>query len=476
MQLSPNKSIGTPGLVFITLAGIASPMGMVIMAKYGLSALFYYAIIIFLFFIPSAWVCAELATGWPQEGGMYHWITVAFGRHVGNVGLWLQWLSALISFPVILTFAAGFLAYGFNPDWMHHGSYIFAVCLVLSLFAMSFPLLGVRPAVWMSAMATICSTLLPTILIIIFAVWWLLAGHHSATEFNVHHIIPKFTGFGMFALLGATVFMFAGMELAAYCIKFSKNPKRDYARAVWIAGIIIALLCVFGTLAISVFINSNEENVVTGMMQAFAVFTNHYHLHWVIFVIIFLAVIGWMGVLGTYMFTMSYGLLAAAKDHMLPKIFQKHNRFDAPVYLILLQGFVTIVLATLYVFVPNVSSAYWMIEATVAIAGGLRYVLMFAAAIRLRYSHPKVKRSIRIGKKGNWLMNMVSGAALLTVLFSVVMTFIPPDQINFGSPLKYVLTMIVGMLICIFLPVIVAVYSEWKHVRMGKRRHRKVHF
>lgn len=216
MQTTPKKSIGTGGLVFITLASIASPMGMVIMAKYGLAALFYYALVIILFFIPSAWVCSELASGWPQEGGMYHWITVAFGQQTGNVALWLQWLAALISFPVILTFAAGFLAYGFNPDWMHHGWYIFIICFVLSILAMTPPMFGIRPAVWMSAAATICSTLIPTVLLIVFAVIWLCAGHPSATHFQLDHIIPKFTGFGMFALLGATLFMFGGMEMAAY--------------------------------------------------------------------------------------------------------------------------------------------------------------------------------------------------------------------------------------------------------------------
>lgn len=475
MQLQAGKSIGTPGLIFITLAGIASPMGMVIMAKYGMGALFYYAIIILLFFIPSGWVCSELASGWPQEGGMYHWITVAFGRKTGNVALWLQWLSALISFPVILTFAAGFLAYGFNPNWMQHGTYIFVVCLVLSFLAMSFPMLGVRPAVWMSAIATICSTLIPTVLIIIFAIVWLLNGHPSQTQFDVHQIIPKFTGFGMFSLLGATVFMFAGMELAAYCIKYCKDPKRQYAKALWIAGIIVVLLCVAGTLAISVFVNHNQEDVVVGMMQAFDVFLVYYHLHWFIFVIIILGVVGWMGVLGTYMFTMSYGLLAAAKDHMLPKIFEKHNKHDAPINLILLQGIVTIVLATLYVFIPNVNSAYWMIEAVVAIAGGLRYVLMFAAAIRLRYSHPNVSRSIRVGKKGNGLMLLVSGLALLTCLFAVVMTFVPPNQFNIGNTFRYIATLVVGTLICIWLPILVGIYSEWKFAKESKRRYYKTH-
>lgn len=470
MQIDSHRQVGTAGLIFITLAGVVSPMGMVIMAKYGVSALFYYALVILFFFIPSAWVCSELASGWPQEGGMYHWISVAFGRMTGNIALWAQWLSALISFPVILTFAASFIAYGIDPNLMHNGSFVFLVCFILSVLAMIFPLLGIRPAIWISAIATVGSTLVPVILLIIFAGYWLLTGHHSATVFHWSQIIPSFDGWGMFSLLGATIFMFGGMELAAYALQYCKDPKKQYGRALFISGALIILLCVLGTLAISVFLTQNQEDLVAGMMQCFAIFLHAYHLEWLIFVLIVFAVIGWMGVLATYMFTLSYGLLASAKDHMLPKLFQKHNRFNAPANLILLQGGVTVVLATLYVLIPNVNSAYWLIEAVVAVVGGLRYIFLFAAAIKLRYTHSHVKRSIAIPGGKAWGMNLVSGVALVMTAFSILMTFVPPTEFDIGNAYVYVSSLIIGTLICVWLPVLVGYYSEWAHRRELRNR------
>ena len=470
MHLESNRQVGTWGLIFITLAGVVSPMGMVIMAKYGLAALFYYALVIVFFFIPSAWVCSELASGWPQEGGMYHWVSVAFGRMTGNIALWAQWLSALISFPVILTFTASFIAYGINPNLVHHGSFVFTVCVVLSLVAMIFPLMGIRPAIWISAIATIGSTLTPVILLIGFAIFWILTGHPSATHFHWKDVIPAFDGWGMFSLLGATVFMFGGMELAAYTLQYCKDPKRQYGRALLISGVLIILLCVLGTLAISVFLTQDQEDLVAGMMQCFAIFLDAYHLHWVIYGLIVFNIVGWMGVLANYMFTLSYGLLASAKDHMLPKLFQKHNRFNAPVNLILLQGIVTIILATLYVLIPNVNSAYWIIEAVVAIVGGLRYIFLFAAAIRLRYSHPHVRRGIRIPGGKNWGMNLVSGVALIMTAFSVIMTFVPPEAFDVGNAYLYIASLVIGTLVCVWLPVLVGYYSEWAHRREMRNR------
>ncbi len=465
MQLNSDREVGTWGLIFITLAGVVSPMGMVIMAKYGVSALFYYALVILFFFIPSALVCSELASGWPQEGGMYHWISVAFGRMTGNIALWAQWLSAVVSFPVILTFAASFVAYGINPNLMHQGSFVFSICVILSLLAMIFPLLGIRPAIWVSAIATVGSTLIPVFLLIIFAAYWLFTGHPSATHFDWHKIIPEFNGWGMFSLLGATVFMFGGMELAAYAIQYCKDPKRQYSKALLISSILIILMCVLGTLAISVFLTTNQSDLVSGMMQCFVVFLTAYHLKWVMIGIVIFNIVGWMGVLATYMFTLSYGLFASAKDHMLPKMFQKHNRFNAPGNLIILQGIVTIILATLYVFIPNVNAAYWLIEAVVAVVGGLRYLFLFAAAIKLRYTHADVHRSMRIPGGKAWGMNLIAGVAFIMTAFSVIMTFVPPNEFNIGSAYVYVSSLIIGTLICVWLPVLVGYYSEWSHQR-----------
>lgn len=474
MQVTGKNEIGTMGLVMITLAGISSPIGMVIMAKYGLSAMFYYLLVIVLFFIPSAMVCSELGSGWPQEGGMYHWVSVAFGRLVGNLALWLQWLSILISFPVILTFVASIISYAINPAWIHHGGYVAAVCLVLTLFSVLFSSFGIKLSTFISGVAFFCAILIPVVLIIVFAIIWLLAGHHSAVPLVSHSLLPKLNHMGSYALLGATVFMFGGMELAAYCLQFVKNPKKDYKNALIISTVVVVLLSVFGTLAIAVLVPTADESLVGGMMQAFLVFLNAYHLHFLIYFIMICSFIGYMGVICTYMFTLSHGLLASSKDHMLPKFFSKRNRFNVPINIVLVQGVITIALALVYVFMPVVSSAYWMIEAVVAVAGGLRYVILFAAAISLRYTHPNAPRTIKVpgGKTGIWI---VSGAGFLMCGFATAMTFAPPSQFSIGKVEDFEIWLFVGSLICILLPIVVSLVSL-KMSGMLKLSHSKHHF
>ncbi len=76
----------------------------------------------------------------------------------------------------------------------------------------------------------------------------------------------------------------------------------------------------------------------------------------------------------------------------------------------------------------------------------IMYALIFAAVLRLRYTHPEVERPYRIpgGTAGVWIVAVVGlfGSAL-----SFVLGFIPPDQLKTGNPVVYVLGIAVGLAI-----------------------------
>ena len=63
-------------------------------------------------------------------------------------------------------------------------------------------------------------------------------------------------------------------------------------------------------------------------------------------------------------------------------------------------------------------------------------MMMYAAAIRLRYTQPGLQRDYRVpgGNAGMWA---VGGIGFLAVLFSFAVTFFPPSQLPVGSPAIY---------------------------------------
>ena len=70
----PERSLTVFALVMITTGIITSIHGAPSMAEYGFSLVFIYLFVAIVFLMPSALISAELATGWPEDGGVYVWV------------------------------------------------------------------------------------------------------------------------------------------------------------------------------------------------------------------------------------------------------------------------------------------------------------------------------------------------------------------------------------------------------------------
>ena len=90
----------------INIIAVDSLRSLPISATYGLSIFFLYGLMALFFFIPCALVTAELATGWPNTGGIYVWVREAFGRRWGFFVIFMQWIYNIVWFPTIMAFIA----------------------------------------------------------------------------------------------------------------------------------------------------------------------------------------------------------------------------------------------------------------------------------------------------------------------------------------------------------------------------------
>lgn len=461
MQITGKGEVTTLGLFFITIAAIASPIGLVIMSQYGFQSIFYYALIIILFFIPSALVCTEMGATWPEEGGYYQWMKQIFGGHLANILLWLQWLGILISFPVILAYVSNLLAYGLNMQstLADNGVFIYCIALVITVFAVVVSLLGIKMTFWISAVASLFGSIIPSFLIIIFAAIWLWMGHEPQISSQGYNLIPEFKSFSQFSFLGPAVFMFAGMEIAAYYMKFVNNARKKYPIALTSAAFVLIIMSVLGTLAITVLVPSDTRSIVAGLFQAFNQFLTHVHLHWLIYVIFGMMFLGFMGVIANYLAATSQGLLVLAKDHFLPKGLIAFNRYKVPHRIIIMQGVLTLLIALLFVS-KTVRSAYWQIEAIIGVGVSLRYAIFFIGGLVMKYRFTQPQRDLQVpgGKIGMWIV-CVAGIAIC--IFAGTMTFIPRDKYA-GNLLSFEALLIIGTLLSIIIPYLIGEYSLYK--------------
>lgn len=215
-----------------------------------------------------------------------------------------------------------------------------------------------------------------------------------------------------------------------------ENPQRNYPRAILLSAILILIPSILGILSIAIVIPQQELSLTAGTMQAFTTFLSKYKLGWAIPAIAALTAVGLFGTVSTWIIGPTKGLHVAGLEGNLPPLLHKTNKRRAPVALLILQGILSTILSLMFLLMPTVSSGFWILTALVAQLYLVMYILVFAAAIKLRYSKSRVKRPYRVpgGKVGMWI---IGSLGILSSAFALIIGYFPPEQIQIGSASLY---------------------------------------
>ena len=447
------KVLSVFSLVMINVIAVDSLRSLPINAELGASIVFYYALAALLFFFPVAFVAAELATGWPQLGGIYVWVREAFGKRWGFVTIWLQWFYNIIWYPTILAFVASTLAYLFDPSLAHNKTYLISVLLISFWATTLINCGGIQLSSWISTIGAIVGTLLPILLLIILAAIWLLSGHPSAIDFHWHSFIPVNHTSGDLAFLVAVLFGLLGMEMSATHAENVRYPKRDYPKAIAYSALIILLSLALSSLAIAIVIPRQQLNLVSGLIDAFIAFLSVFHLQALTPWIILSIIIGAFCSVSTWVIGPVRGLMVAIEDECLPAWLSYTNKKEAPITLLLLQAVIFTAISFIFVYMPSIQSSYWILSALAAQLAMIVYIFMFAAGIKLRYKYPLHYRTYNVpgGRLGMWVLG---SAGTLTFLVAILLGLLPPTGIDVSSLSHYSFKMFVGIALCVLIPLI----------------------
>lgn len=103
-------------MAILITTSILSLRGLPSEAKYGVQSIFYYLFAAIVFLLPFSLVCAELASTYTRSGGLYRWVSEAFGPRWGWTAMYPEWQTVVIWCPTVLMFGAASLAYIFWPE------------------------------------------------------------------------------------------------------------------------------------------------------------------------------------------------------------------------------------------------------------------------------------------------------------------------------------------------------------------------
>lgn len=446
-----NKTLGVFSLAMINVIAVDSLRSLPASAEYGLALIIFYLLAALFFFIPTALISAELATTWPNTGGAYIWIRTAFGQRIGFFAIWLQWIYNVVWYPTILSFIAATLAYLIDPKLIEHKGFILSIVLVTWWLVTVLNSMNLKVSSRISTFGALIGTLIPMLVITILGIIWLVHQYPTTITFSLTALIPNFSNFNHLTFLTTIIFGLMGLEMSAVHAGDVRNPQRDYPRALLLSAALILTSLILASLAIALVIPPAKLNVLSGLTDAYIAFFNAYHLTTFIPIIIALIIIGSFCSVSTWVIGPTRGLLIAARESDLKNMawLLKVNKHEMPIGLLILQGVIVTLLCSVFILMPNVKAAYWLLGVMTSQLAFLFYLFLFAAALRLRYKERETIRAYHIpgGKFGIWL---VCGMGILSCIFTFSLGFLPPPGIDIGNLTKFETTLIIGdILFCI---------------------------
>lgn len=445
-------------LAMINVAAIVSARNLPVMAEYGWSMLALFAIAILVFLVPISMAAAELGTAWPRDGGVYAWVKEAYGGRTGFLAVWCDYSENVAWFPTVLSFIAASLAYAIDPALATNGVFLVVVMLTVFWGTTLASLAGVRASSAIGAIGTVAGSILPALLVVALGAAFLLQGNPSQIPFSPGALVPDIQ-LDNLAFLGGIILLFTGMEMAGFHARDTRDPGRVVPRAIFVAVAVTVVFSVLGSLFMAFVLPQQQISLVSGTMELFSSVLSTLGMPWLLVPLALVVAFGGIAHLTPWILGPAKGVAAAAQEGLAPARLGRVNRNDVPVPLLVAQGVAGSVFALLFLFVPSVSTSYWMLSAVTAQIIIVMYALMFAAVIRLRYTRPDVPRPYRIpgGLPGVWL---VGGVGLLGCLISFLLGFIPPSQLKTGDTVVYVLLLALAVIVLSLPPFVFAVVSR----------------
>jgi putative glutamate/gamma-aminobutyrate antiporter len=456
--MTSKKALTVWMIGLINVAAISNIKNFPLLAQYGWSVIFFLILSSIFFFIPVSLVSAELASGWPERG-VYTWVRHALGPRMGFLAIWLQWIENVIWYPTVLIFIASTFAYLFNPELANNKTY--TLCMVIGTFwpATFLNFFGMRVSGWFSSLSAMLGTIAPIALIIVLGFWWMCSGQPIQIPFSKQALFPDLASMTQLGLFAGILLGLAGMEMSSVHAKDVENPQRNYPKAILLSAILILLFSGFGAIAIAAIVPN--AGLASGGMEAFKILFDALQIPWATPLLAGIMTFGALGMMSTWIVGPSRGLYATAEQGDIPPLFQKTNKHNMPVNILLTQAIIVTIMTFLIHFMPSVNSSYYVFVALASILYMVMYVLMFISAIVLHKRASHIKRAYHVpgGKFGLWFVSILG---IIGSSAGFILGFLPPSDTTNVS--EYITLLILGTIFFCALPLFIFHHRKphWK--------------
>ncbi|MDD5091202.1 MAG: APC family permease, partial [Candidatus Wallbacteria bacterium] len=370
------KTMRLSDIVLMNLTAIVGFRWIPVAAAYGASAVVLWFLAALLFFIPLGLVAAELATAWPDQGGLYQWVRRAHGEKPAFLTSWFYWITNLFYYPSLLTFIAVTIAFVIDPALADNKLYVCAVVIGLFWAVTILNLRSMTVGKWLSNLGGTLGTLVPGLIIVVLAplsVW--LWKRPVQTDFSLSAMIPHLSGSNNIAFLSTLMFAMAGMELTPILAGETEDPGRTFPRATVISAVLIAFIYIIGTMAMNMVLAPEAVGAASGIMDASAIIARETGFRTIVPLMAWLMVIGGLGGISVWTVGPIKMLFESTKQGVLPEFFTKLNRYGMPGNAMISQAFLITLIVLFTSLLPTVNTFYSVLVMMTTITYFLPYLL-----------------------------------------------------------------------------------------------------
>ena len=258
------KHFGRLDIFFFLVCTLVGVDGLGTLATEGGEGFTWLLVCVLLFAVPSAMLLAELGATYPDEGGPYVWVRMAFGHLAGAVNNFFYWVTnpVWMGGTLVGTALGGFITF-FHGGEDYSRGVNYAVAAVFIWAGVLFAVLSFRVGKWIATIGAIARF----VLLGLFSVLVIAYGaEHGFSGPGVGEYAPSFSGF--VALVPLVLFSLVGFELPSAAGEEMTNAQKDVPAGIAKSVVATGLLYGVPVLGILLVLPTSQASGLTGFPDA----------------------------------------------------------------------------------------------------------------------------------------------------------------------------------------------------------------
>lgn len=432
----------------LAISSIFTTSNLPTLATSGGTLIFYLITTAILFFIPLAVVVAGLSTTEGYGTNVFSWISYAFGNKVGLATTFWEWFQSIIMSIPMLYFVSGTFSYAISaPEINSNTLYKALVCILFYLFLVCLQITEPKFVIKVEAFGFWICVIGPLIICFILGIIYALKVNSLPFPVEENSFIPPINSKETLLTFVPFVLSLTGIEACGPFISKLKNITKEFPKAILIIITTVIVTNLIGSSSIIMVFPADKIDLSTGFINTVDFLFRYFGIPLVFArVIAFFIVLGLLPKVSNWIISPALALQNSAVDGVLPKFFIYENSVKTPIHILCSQSILFIILTLLLSLSKSGNTAFLVaIYLDVAIYSCV-YVFIFLSYIKLTFKNANSKDIFKIPI---FLKRIVGILALITIIFILLASFLPPSSIP-----KNEINLYLGILITCFTLVI----------------------